>query len=87
MKLSTFALLSLLLATALCGLRIKNMRLVDDQDRELLLHGGCVVVKVPPYFPITDHFDYQMSFVDRDVEIFKELGMNAVRLGAMYPFL
>ncbi len=25
-----------------------------------------------------------MSFVDRDVEIYKELGMNGVRLGAMY---
>ena len=25
-----------------------------------------------------------MSFVDRDVEIYKELGMNGVRLGAMW---
>ena len=59
--------LTTLLVLTLCGLKIKNMRLVDDKDRELLLHGGCVVVKVPPYFPITDHFDYQKSFVDRDV--------------------
>jgi hypothetical protein len=43
-----------------------------------------VVYKVPPYFPITDHFDYKLSFSDRDVEVYKELGMNAVRLGAMY---
>lgn len=42
-----------------------------------------MVVKVPPYFPITDHFDYQWSFNDRDIEIYKELGMNGVRLGAM----
>lgn len=43
-----------------------------------------MVVKVPPYFPITDHFDYQWSFNDRDIEIYKELGMNGVRLGAMW---
>jgi hypothetical protein len=83
MKLTSLGLLLMLAAVAFCGLKIKNLRLVDDQDRELLLHGGCVVVKVPPYFPITDHFDYQWSFVDRDVEIYKELGMNGVRLGAM----
>ena len=63
----THIILATLLVLTLCGLRIKNMRLVDDKDRELLLHGGCVVVKVPPYFPVTDHFDYQWSFVDRDV--------------------
>ena len=76
-------ILAALLFVAFCGLKIKNLRLVDDHDRELLLHGGCVVVKVPPYFPKTDQFDYQKSFVDRDVEIYKELGMNGVRLGAM----
>ncbi len=67
MRLSALGLLVTLFGVVYCGLRIKNMRLVDDQDRELLLHGGCVVVKVPPYFPVTDHFDYQLSFVDRDV--------------------
>lgn len=67
MGIKTCLVLMALAAVALAGLRIKNMRLVDDQDRELLLHGGCVVVKVPPYFPVTDHFDYQWSFVDRDV--------------------
>ena len=86
MSLKTTCLFMVLIMVAFCGLKIKDMRLVDDRDRELLLHGGCVIVKVPPYFPITDHFDYQKSFVDRDVEIFKELGMNGVRLGAMYIF-
>ena len=76
-------LLGVLVGVVLCGLRIKDLRLVDHQDRELLLHGGCVVYKVPPYFPITDSFDYKLSFTDRDIEIYKELGMNAVRLGAM----
>ena len=84
MKQNVIFCVCLLLTLAYCGLKIKNMKLVDDQDRELLIHGGCVIVKVPPYFPETDHFDYQKSFVDRDVEIYKELGMNGVRLGAMY---
>ena len=75
--------LSLTLYMVFCGLKIKDLRLVDDQGRELLLHGGCVVVKVPPYFPTTDHFDYKWSFSDRDIEVFKEMGMNGVRLGAM----
>lgn len=78
-----FTLIATLLAGVLCGLRIKDLRLVDHLDRELLFHGGCVVYKVPPYFPITDSFDYKLSFTDRDIEIYKELGMNAVRLGAM----
>jgi hypothetical protein len=60
--------------------------LVDEQDRELQIHGGCVVVKVPPYFPNTATFDSHFSFVERDYEIYKELGMNGVRLGAMYIF-
>lgn len=78
-------LLALLLALADCGLRInKNLMLVDDQGRELQIHGGCVVVKVPPYFPRLDKFDASFSFVERDYEIYKELGMNGVRLGAMY---
>lgn len=85
MKLQLLIFLATFFLLTFCGLRIKNMRLVDDQDRELLLHGGCVVYKVPPYFPKTDAFDYQLSFTDRDVEIYKELGMNGVRLGAMYP--
>lgn len=76
-------LLTLLFVIAHCGLKIKNLRLTDPEGRELLVHGGCVVYKVPPYFPITDSFDYKLSFTDRDIEIYKELGMNAVRLGAM----
>lgn len=78
------ALACLLLLTLIhCGLRIKNLRLVDELDRELLIKGGCVVYKVPPYFPITDHFDSELSFSTRDYEIYKELGMNGVRLGVM----
>jgi len=60
-------IITLVIVFALCGIKIKDMRLVDDQGRELLVHGGCVVYKVPPYFPITDSFDYKLSFTDRDI--------------------
>ena len=77
--------IAFLASLAECGVRInKNLMLVDDQGRELQIHGGCVVVKVPPYFPNTKTFDSHFSFVERDYEIYKELGMNGVRLGAMY---
>ena len=35
-----------------------------------MIHGTNIVVKVPPYFPDTAHFDYKNSFVERDFEIF-----------------
>ena len=54
MKVRGILVLAALLLVAFCGLKIKDLRLVDDRGRELLLHGGCVVVKVPPYFPQTD---------------------------------
>ena len=60
-------IVALLCYSALCGLRInQNLMLVDDLGREVQIHGGCVVVKVPPYFPITDHFDSHFSFATRD---------------------
>lgn len=82
-NMKSLLLLSLVVVSALCGLKIKDLRLVDAEGRELFVHGGCVVYKVPPYFPITDSFDYKLSFNERDIEVYKELGMNAVRLGAM----
>lgn len=89
MKQNSFLLIcfafAFLASLASCGLRInQNLMLVDDQDREMQIHGGCVVVKVPPYFPNLATFDSHFSFVARDYEIYKELGMNGVRLGAMY---
>lgn len=73
----------LLLVLVNCGLKIKDMKLLDPQGRELRVNGGCAVVKVPPYFPVTDRFDPHWSFNDKDIQIYKELGMNGVRLGAM----
>lgn len=83
-NLVTLLLHTALLSLVLCGVRINhNLMLVDDLGRELMIHGGCVVVKIPPYFPILDHFDSDKSFATRDYEIYKELGMNGVRFGAM----
>jgi len=36
---------------------IKNRKLVDDQGRQLTIHGTNIVVKVPPYIPRIDHYD------------------------------
>ena len=64
--------IAFLSSVAQCGVTInKNLMLVDDQGRELQIHGGCVVVKVPPYFPKRDTFDSHFSFVGRDYEIYK----------------
>ena len=38
-------------------LSIKNRKLVDDQGRQLTIHGTNIVVKVPPYIPRIDHYD------------------------------
>ena len=68
-----YCIVAVLLASlAQCGLKInKNLMIVDELGRELQIHGGCVVVKVPPYFARLDKFDSHFSFVERDFEIYK----------------
>ena len=44
-----------------------------------------VVFKSPPYLPITDHYDPQLSFSQQDIEYFQSWGLNAIRLGFMWP--
>jgi len=46
------------------------MKIVDELDREVLINGGCVVVRNKPYFPITDKFDAVFSFSQRDIEVY-----------------
>lgn len=42
------------------------------------------MVKLPPYFPIRDKFDPQMSLCDEDIKIMKQMGFNIVRLGVIW---
>ena len=60
-------------------------RIVDLQGRERYFHGVNVVVKGPPWIPRTDVFHPTWSFVEKDMEILRDLGMNAIRFGMMWP--
>ena len=44
-----------------------------------------MVYKSPPYLPITDHFDSNLSFSAEDMELLNSLGQNVIRLGVMWP--
>mmetsp|Transcript_11391 Transcript_11391/g.1705 ORF Transcript_11391/g.1705 Transcript_11391/m.1705 type:complete len:87 (+) Transcript_11391:16-276(+) len=56
----------------------------DKYGRTTVFHGTNIVVKVPPYEPITDHFDYDMSICDEDIDYMHKWGLNFVRLGVMW---
>lgn len=57
---------------------------VTSEGRTIMFHGVNVVVKAPPYIPITDSFDPQMSLCDADITNLVSWGMNFVRLGVMW---
>lgn len=62
-----------------------TQRLKDEDNREVYFHGVNVVVKGHPWIPETEHFDVQNSFSDFDMQTLQELGLNGIRLGAMWP--
>ena len=41
---------------------------LDEQGRSRIFHGFNVVVKQPDYLPITDHFDFDMSITEKDLQ-------------------
>ena len=57
---------------------------VDQDDRQVLLHGVNVVYKVDPYIPSTGDWDTEDSLDDHDIELLKQWGFNFVRLGVMW---
>ena len=57
---------------------------VDDYGRTVLFHGVNVVVKQPPYIPITVGFDPQQSLSALDIANLTTWGFNFVRLGVMW---
>ena len=62
-----------------------NRFILDKHGRYSIFHGGNVVVKLPPYLPILDKFDYQYSLnTPHDLETMKRLGFNSVRLGVIW---
>jgi endoglycosylceramidase len=56
----------------------------DEFNRARIFHGQNVVVKLPPYIPITDRFDPQFSLADEDIENMRDWGVTLVRLGVMW---
>ena len=59
--------------------------ILDNYGRYSIFHGGNVVVKLPPYLPTLDVFDYQYSLnTKEDLETMKRLGFNSVRLGVIW---
>eukprot|EP00358_Blepharisma_japonicum_P001629 CAMPEP_0202946080 /NCGR_PEP_ID=MMETSP1395-20130829/8365_1 /ASSEMBLY_ACC=CAM_ASM_000871 /TAXON_ID=5961 /ORGANISM="Blepharisma japonicum, Strain Stock R1072" /LENGTH=508 /DNA_ID=CAMNT_0049646453 /DNA_START=69 /DNA_END=1595 /DNA_ORIENTATION=+ len=56
----------------------------DDSGRTIIFHGVNVVVKAPPYIPITSSFDPQMSLCAQDIQNLQNWGFNFVRLGVMW---
>ena len=41
-------------------------------------------MKKPDYLPIQDHFDFDMSISDQDLEYMRDWGTKIVRLGVMW---
>eukprot|EP00043_Microstomoeca_roanoka_P029723 m.22911 g.22911 ORF g.22911 m.22911 type:complete len:494 (-) comp9393_c0_seq2:215-1696(-) len=64
---------------------VNTTRLIDASGRERIFHGTNVVYKAYPYVPIIDHFDYQYSFSQDDVDLLVKWGVTAIRLGVMWP--
>ena len=59
--------------------------ILDNYGRYSIFHGGNVVVKLPPYLPTLDVFDYQFSLnTKEDLETMKRLGFNSIRLGVIW---
>lgn len=55
-------------------------RLRDGYQRERYFHGVNVVVKGPPWMPhMEGHFDPFWSFVEEDMALLHEIGLNAIR--------
>jgi endoglycosylceramidase len=70
---------------SVCGAFIQvdpaNQQLVDVEGRQRYFHGVNVVVKEPPWIPV----DSSYTFTDKDMATLQELGLNALRLGMMWP--
>lgn len=53
---------------------------MDGLQRERYFHGVNVVVKGPPWMPRTEgDFDPLWSFVDEDMQLLQENGLNGIR--------
>eukprot|EP00397_Hematodinium_sp_SG-2012_P016979 GEMP01017341.1.p1 GENE.GEMP01017341.1~~GEMP01017341.1.p1 ORF type:complete len:621 (+),score=66.55 GEMP01017341.1:164-1864(+) len=58
---------------------------IDAHNRTLTFHGVNVVRKSAPWLPISTHFDPYTSFSVEDARFLRSAGINAIRLGVMWP--
>lgn len=79
--------LSVFYLTSSVGIQIKDANILDLYGRQIRFHGPNVVVKVPPYIPIRDRYDKDLSFSKEDMENMTKWGFNGIRLGMMYNIL
>lgn len=77
------SLLSLLLSVQAL-IKSRDGFLVDDLGRKITFRGPNVVVKIPPYHPVTDKFDVYMSFSEQDMKQLRDWGFNGIRLAVMW---
>lgn len=73
-----------LLAVTQCLIKSKDGYLIDEEGRRITFRGPNIVVKIPPYYPVTDHVDHIMSFSEGDMQQLKDWGFNGIRLGVMW---
>ena len=59
--------------------------ILDNNGRYSIFHGVNVVIKLPPYLPNLDKFDYLWSLnTEQDLLTMKRLGFNNIRLGVIW---
>ena len=76
---------SILISTFQFSIDPTNRFILDNYGRYSIFHGGNVVVKLPPYLPTLDKFDYQFSLnTPEDLATMKRLGFNSIRLGVIW---
>ena len=63
-----------------------TQRIVDQHGRERYFHGANVVEKSFPFIPNPDAaWNWNTTFTAKDMQLMQELGLNAIRLGTMWP--
>ncbi|KAL4454600.1 hypothetical protein ABPG74_021805 [Tetrahymena malaccensis] len=83
--LSALLVVSFVSAAGAFKVNTTTHQIVDEQGRERIFHGVNTVVKVKPYIPYIDAFEPCMSVSEQDFKNMKEWGLNAIRLGTMWP--
>ncbi|GMH56601.1 hypothetical protein TrVE_jg11694 [Triparma verrucosa] len=58
---------------------------LDALNRTVIFHGTNAVTKGPPWFPVYDQFETDISMSENDFAWMQKLGLNVLRLGVMWP--